>query len=298
MNSGKVSVYFYSKFGYIIASYTTIKDSIIKTVMNPVITKKADVSAQELGETIIESMEKSRKALPVERLEVKDFKFWQISKIKGFSAFSKKFRCLKISEEGNTFEIVEWDRESDGSYGDPTGKKEPCQISSNATATQIGEAVLEYLSENLTIEVDDKLSFDTVNGNCVTYNRPSEKFLDIGDGHTDAYKIFSYEDNDKNYIAFIIDNNYPSFASEDIKERWEKIYGSLLEYQYKKIDKDILKLVVTAKSKSTEIKSYFYQDGEDLLEVLMEIDLENTSREFQNQISEEFKMITNSINIQ
>lgn len=45
--------------------------------------EKANITPELLGEKILESLNKSRESEPVNRSEIKDFKFWQISGIKG-----------------------------------------------------------------------------------------------------------------------------------------------------------------------------------------------------------------------
>ena len=58
-----------------------------------------------------------------------------------------------------------------------------------STAAQLGEAVLSLFSPGLESLANETLSFETVHGSIVSYRRPSDAFLDCGDGHTDAYQI-------------------------------------------------------------------------------------------------------------
>lgn len=116
MKLGSVFVYYNPKWGYIIASDTTIKDSVMRVTINPVHTEKIDITEKQLGKAVIIGLEKSRKAMPVERKNIKDFKFWQISGIKGFAAFSKKFKCVEVTEKDKMLKLRRLERESDGSY--------------------------------------------------------------------------------------------------------------------------------------------------------------------------------------
>ena len=54
----------------------------------------------------MDGLDKSRKALPIERSDIKDFKFWQITGIKGFAAFSKKFQCIDICETEKSIKLL------------------------------------------------------------------------------------------------------------------------------------------------------------------------------------------------
>lgn len=103
MKLGSMALYYNSEKGFIIAPETTIKGSIIHTIMNPVMVENADISPEILGERILEGLKKSRESEPVSRSEINNFKFWQVTGIKGFSVFSKKFKCIDISEENENF---------------------------------------------------------------------------------------------------------------------------------------------------------------------------------------------------
>ena len=58
--------------------------------------------------------------------------------------------------------------------------------------------------------------------NSVTYRRPSDAYLDCGDGHTDAYQVFSLEDAPENQIAFLVDSGYSELNEKAIKMKWQK----------------------------------------------------------------------------
>lgn len=294
---GNVSVYYNPKWGYIITSSTTRKDSLLKVVIKPVLTQKADVTVEQLGETILTALENSQKALPVEREEDKALKFWEISGIKNFAAFSKKFKCIKVIEKESALNLVSLKRNSDGAYAWDKNDKgididlnPPCEYIGNLVYTLFHEEATEVPKE------EEIVSFQTVNENEVTFNRPSDSFLDIGDGHTDAYQIYTYENDEKSLIAFFIDNGYEEISKPEIKRRWTQIYGTLKEYSYEEVDKDLLKLVVCAATDKLSIKSYFYQDGEDLLEVLTEVST-NVSEEQRLEIEKEIENVIKSIKI-
>lgn len=296
MKYGLISIYYSENFGYIIASYTTLKGSVAKVVMNPVNVIEIGTSEEKLGFAIKEALGKSCESSPIDHNEVKDFKFWKIAGIKGFSVFSKKFQCIDLTQKESCYELIELIRENDGSFVEPTNNK-PKQLPLTASEKQIGMTVKQMVSDKDKRENDSIFSFRTLNENTITYTRPADDFEDMGDGHTDAYQIFNHEAYNKNYIAFLIDNKYSEISEEGIKSRWNLLYGELLDYQYEEINNKQLKIITRAISKEVELKSYFYQDGEDLLEVLTEIDIVDTPKELQKEINKELEKVIDSIKI-
>lgn len=140
MNS--MTLYYNSDKGFILAPETTIKGSIIHTTMNPVMVENADISPEILGERILEGLRKSRESEPVNRSEIKNFKFWQVSGIKGYSAFSKKFKCIDISEENENFCITKLIRENDGSYSFPN-REYTIKIQTHISKAELGKSIFE-----------------------------------------------------------------------------------------------------------------------------------------------------------
>ncbi len=297
MEFGSVFLYYNPQWGYIIAPDTTIADTIMRVTIEPVSTEKVDITAEQLGKAIFAGLEKSRKSVPVEREEIKKFKFWQISGIKSFAAFSKKFRCIEVIEQENGYKLARLKRDSDGSFSwikNDMATVLPLDFSEE----YMGKLLYNLLDvEKISHEEEKDLAwFQSLNGNKVIFNRPSDDFMDIGDGHTDAYQIYINKNDEKSYIAFLIDNGYPEINSQGIESCWKQMHGYLEEYNFEEIKDGLLKIIVSAKTAQSNIKSYFYQDGEDLLEVLTEIST-NISGETQINIMKEINNIIESIKI-
>lgn len=132
-------------------------------------------------------------------------------------------------------------------------------------------------------------SFLSLNEKQINYIRPSNDFEDAGDGHTDAYQIYTYDSNDKNYIGFLIDNGYLEYTENAIKQRWQQMYGTLLEFNFQAVSNMPKKIQVSGKTKNEMINSHIYQDGEGKLEVLYEIDLVNTSEKEKEELKKSLK---------
>lgn len=273
MRLGSVQLYYNEKKGFIIAAKTKIRETGMNTKINPVTVLNEDISNEEVGKQIKENLNKSRNALPIERIECENYKFWQITGIKGFSTFSKKFACINISEKDDMLEIIRLERGSSGAYFYPKDKNS-IVLKSDVSDKELGNNIM-----NLLLARDDEKNksmgeFKTVNGNTVIYQEPVD-FFSVGDGHTDAYQMYLYEKDESTHFAFMIDSGYQQVNNNAIKNHWEKAYGILEEYEYEELDSNLVKIMVAAKTKDAYIKSYFLEEGEDLLEIFVWINAEN-----------------------
>lgn len=273
MRLGSVTLYYNEKKGFIIAAETKIKGTGINTQITPVTVLNKGTSNEEVGKQIKENLKKSRNALPVERIKGQSYKFWQITGIKGFSVFSKKFSCIDISEKEDMLEIIRLERGSSGAYFYPKNKNS-IVLRSDVSDKELGNNIM-----NLFLARDDEKNismaeFKTVNGNTVIYQEPTD-FFSVGDGHTDAYQMYLCENGENTYFAFMIDSGYQQVNNNAIRNHWEKAYGILEEYEYEESDSNLIKMMVAAKTKDAYIKSYFLEDGEDLLEIFIWINAEN-----------------------
>lgn len=296
MKNESISIYYNDKFGYIITSDTMVKGLPIHAVVNPVISKPFDINSKILGEAIKEGFLKSLNAKPVELSMARTYKFWQITGIKSFSAFSKNFKMIEIFVQENEFIICEWTRDKDGSYSEPQQKEGQIRLSKKISYEELADKVMDILHD-FRATYDSEYSFSTIDGNIVTYKKASEEFVSKGDGNTDAYQIYRYIDNPSSYIAFLIDNGYEEYNEASIKMRWEKIYGSLSEFNYKKIDNDKVKFQAYGSSKEKLIVTTVFEKENDIFEVLVEIDCTNTSLDIQEKIMKEYYSIIDSVHI-
>ena len=81
---------------------------------------------------------------------------------------------------------------------------------------------------------------------------------------------------------------------EGIRVRWEQIYGDLIEYEYKQED-GIVKIIAKGRTKDCEIYANFFQDDEDFMEVMAQIDINSNSKEKQKKILSEYNHLIRSI---
>lgn len=288
-----MKVYFYSDFGYIVCAETTMGNTPMRVVINPVTVLKSNITIATLGSAIFRSLEQSRNAQPVSRKEIDKYHFWQVSGIKGFASFSKKFSCITIREKGNVLYLSKLVREKDGSYTEPINQS-PMEISANVAAVQLGEIVFNLFLGSSEQCTETTMTFETVHNRTVTYRRPSDAYLDCGDGHTDAYQVFSLEDAPENQIAFLIDSGYSELNEKAIKMKWQKQYGNLIDFCFYSVSKPPLLCKAVGKTAFAQILSYLYQDGDGTMEVIALIDLRQ-SKGTQEKVSADFEMMVHSL---
>ena len=109
-----MKVYYYSGFGYIVCAETTMENTPMRVVINPVTVLESSATVAMLGSAIFNSLEQSRNAQPMNRKEIGKYHFWQVAGIKGFASFSKKFSCITITEKRNILYLSKLVRERMG----------------------------------------------------------------------------------------------------------------------------------------------------------------------------------------
>ncbi len=262
-----MNVYYNSSFGCLVCPETRMGNTPMRVVIDPVTVLDSGFTAAALGEALLNALERSRTAPPVPRVDLGAGRFWQVTGIKGYAAFSRKFQCVRINARGPILEIVKLIRDTDGGYIEPVGQL-PLEIPADAPAAQLGETVLSLFSPGLESLANETLSFETVHGSAVSYRRPSDAFLDCGDGHTDAYQVFTMEDAPRNHISFLIDSGYEELSKAAIQKSWQRQYGPLSEFRFQRRRKPPLMASVRGSTAKAEIISHIYQDGGGMLEVL------------------------------
>lgn len=214
--------------------------------------------------------------------------------IKGFASFSKKFQCIDVEHSGAVLRLEKLIRDTDGGY--IHSDTSTVEIPANSTAEQLGSTVLELFSTGQSQPLSRTISFETLHGRTVTYRRPSDAFTDCGDGHTDAYQIFSFDDAPENHIAFLIDSGYSELTEAAIKSRWCRMFGELLEFHFQAQQGGEPMAVIKGKTANAEITSYIYQDGEGTMEVMSLIELA-LPQEVQKTLQMECELMVSSITI-
>lgn len=267
----------------------------MRVVIDPVTVLGSGFTAAALGEALLNALERSRTAPPVPRVDLGAGRFWQVTGIKGFAAFSKKFQCVRIDARGPVLEIVKLIRDTDGGYIEPVNQP-PLKVPTGIPAAQLGETVLSLFSSGPESSANETLSFETVHGSVVTYRRPSDAFQDCGDGHTDAYQVFALEDAPGSHIAFLIDSGYHDLSKAAVQERWQEQYGPLSEFRFRRRRKLPLIASMQGRAAEAEVISHIYQDGEGTLEILACIE-HLLPLETQETVRAEYQMLIRSIAI-
>ena len=298
MIKGSISIYYNSEWGYIVVADTTLYDSVMRVTIPPIMTENNNATELCLGKMALEALERSRNAMPVMEEEIADFNFWQVSGIKGFSAFSKRFQCVEVKEQETGYHVEQLIRERNGSYvWDESA--DGINLDLDCTEEQMGRVIYKMFHEEILSDAgrSDTVSFETVNHQTIQFVHPPDQFQDVGDGNTDAYQIYTYQDDEKTYIAFLIDNGYAQVNQQGILKRWKQMYGNVQDFHFVKNTEGVIKYVATAKTQETIIKSYFCKDGDGWLEILLEIN-NQFSIEHKTQIIEYMEEMIKTIKIE
>ncbi|MEB3072778.1 hypothetical protein [Parvimonas sp. C2] len=250
-----------------------------------------EMSNTEFGNEILTKLEYSENSK--HKNSEKDF--WTITGIKSYNTFCKKYKFIKILKYDDRIKVELWVSIGKGYIG----SKNPNNIVE--LLLPINPEVLGETVRNLALnskDIDFECGgFETADDSKVSYKLLPDEYIDIEDGHTDAYQIYIHEEYENNYIGFMIDTAYESFSSEDIKKTWTRWHGDLKSFKYKEIDNKEYYVEVSGKNKKIEKHSYLYKDGEEVLELTFEIDLVNTPLELQEKIKKDFKKFVKSVKV-
>ena len=249
----------------------------------------------EFGKEILTKLEYSEKAK--RRNSKKDF--WTITGIKSYNTFSKKYKSIDILKYDDRIELEVWYYSGKG-YELSENPNDTIELTLPINPEVLGETVRNLALNSKDIDFENNFKnggFETADDSKVSYKLLPDEYIDIEDGHTDAYQIYIHEEYENNYIGFMIDTAYESFSSEDIKKTWIRWHGDLKSFKYKEIDDKEYYVEVSGKNKKIEKHSYLYKDGEEVLELTFQIDLVNTPLELQEKIKKNFKKFVKSVNI-
>ena len=253
------------------------------------------MSNTEFGKEILSKLEYS------ENSKCKNSKkhFWTITGIKSYSTFGKKYKLIHIFEYDDKIEIEVW-YFNGKFYESSKNPEETVELTLPINPEVLGETVRNLALNSKDIDFENNFKnggFETADDSKVSYKLLPDEYIDIEDGHTDAYQIYIHEEYENNYIGFMIDTAYESFSSEDIKKTWTRWHGDLKSFKYKEIDNKEYYVEITGKNKKIEKYSYLFKDGEEVLELTFEIDLVNTPLELQEKIKKDFKKFVKSVKV-
>ena len=254
-----------------------------------------EMSNTEFGNEILTKLKYSENS----KCENSKKDFWTITGIKSYSTFSKKYKSIDISKYDDKIEIEVWYYSGKG-YELSENPNDTIELTLPINPEVLGETVRNLALNSKDIDFENNFKnggFETADDSKVSYKLLPDEYIDIEDGHTDAYQIYIHEDYENNYIGFMIDTAYESFSSEDIKKTWTRWHGDLKSFKYKEIDNKEYYVEITGKNKKIEKYSYLFKDGEEVLELTFEIDLVNTPLELQEKIKKDFKKFVKSVKV-
>ena len=250
-----------------------------------------EMSNTEFGNEILTKLEYSENSK--HKNSEKDF--WTVTGIKSYNTFCKKYKFIQVLKYDDRIKVELWVSIGKGYIGSKNANN-IVELFLPINPEVLGEAVRNLALNSKDIDFECG-GFETADDSKVSYKLLSDEYIDIEDGHTDAYQIYIHEEYENNYIGFMIDTAYESFSSEDIKKTWTRWHGDLKSFKYKDIDDKEYYVEITGKNKKMEKHSYLYKDGEEVLELTFEIDLVNTPLELQEKIKKDFKKFVKSVKV-
>ena len=287
-----ITIFYNEKFGYIIGSHTKQAKTDIPTTLDQVEILEPDTSIENLSKYMYKAIEKSFNN-PIYNNEILP-KYWTVSGIKSFSSFSKNFSSVKIIVDDSICKCYKLMLATkSGGYKVDKNYYFECPKELLYNETNKIKSWLLMVNEN----ISKNGGFETADDSKVSYKLLPNEYIDIEDGHTDAYQIYTHEEYENNYIGFMIDTAYESFSDEDIKKTWTRWYGALKTFKYKEIDNKEYYVEISGKNKKIEKQSFLFKDGEEVLELTFEIDLANTPLELQKRIRKDFIELVESVKV-
>ena len=287
-----ITIFYNEKFGYIIGSHTKQAKTDIPTTLDQVEILEPDTSIENLSKYMYKAIEKSFNN-PIYNNEILP-KYWTVSGIKSFSSFSKNFSSVKIIVDDSICKCYKLMLATkSGGYKVDKNYYFECPKELLYNETNKIKSWLLMVNEN----ISKNGGFETADDSKVSYKLLPNEYIDIEDGHTDAYQIYIHEEYENNYIGFMIDTAYESFSDEDIKKTQTRWYGALKTFKYKEIDNKEYYVEISGKNKKIEKQSFLFKDGEEVLELTFEIDLANTPLELQKRIRKDFIELVESVKV-
>ncbi|MEB3025333.1 hypothetical protein [Parvimonas sp. M13] len=303
-----ITIFYNEKFGYIIGSHTKQAKTDIPTTLDQVEILAPAVSIENLSKYMYKAIEKSFNN-PIYNNEILP-KYWTVSGIKSFSSFSKNFSSVKIIVDDGICKChkLMLATKSGGYKVDKNYYFEcPKEFLYNET-NKIKNWLLMVNENNF-----KNGGFETADDSKISYKLLPDEYIDIEDGHTDAYQIYIHEDYESNYIGFMIDSGYEKVINsvieklceklfyntlnKKIKKTWTRWYGPLKSYEYKDVNNKMYYAQIFGKTDKVEKHSYLFKDGEEVLELTFQIDLVNTPLELQEKIKKDFTKFVKSVKV-
>ena len=200
------------------------------------------------------------------------------SGIKSTHKFSKMYRCIHLSKSPNGYEIQEWFRNPRyGSYQQPDDTN-AVHLSLGASAIGFGQAIRDCLAVKHEPTELHIMEFQLFDGRTMRFKMPPDDYINVGDAHTDAHQVFEYAENSNVYFGFIYGTNYDPLDSATVKEIWERYHGSVLKFDFARVEEGPFSYIAKAEGKDKIIRALFFMDGGIWNEFLLHIDTSNLAK--------------------
>ena len=260
--SESISVEFNDKKGYIISSLAVIKGMGARCTLYPAIGLSADADISELVDAFDKAFTRSREAGEVVYDRNSQDKYWDISGIKSYKAFSKKYKHVSVRTYNDEI-IVErgiYDPEH-GGYSYTGNQEDRITLEAEYSLEDIVRVVIRFFKEcDVSQENSDRSKLENQGKSVISYVGPCDDLDFCGDGGTDAYAV--YEDpNTGDHFEFLIDNGFKSFDEKNVRLALERQYGDFSAFSYNVISDE--RTNITAENHKCRIESSIFHKNDD-----------------------------------
>jgi len=298
MDKARTCVYYSSEKGFLVVPYAVLANSVARVVVEPIIKLDVKISAQELGDSLVKTVNIAELSPPVGRKQVEENVLGRVSGIKSIPRFSKVFRSVSVTKREDCYTIKEWIQHPKGGYVEAFDKQEII-LALNTTPKELGMAVFSVLGNEVSFDEVEYDSFKMHNNEVLTYRYPSDQFTDVGDGGVDTYQMFVYADGDTDSanIAFLFDSRYENINEVSIAKKWQQLYGKLEEFQLNKVDHGIFNCSAGARAEDKLLYSHFYQKEECFLELSLVLRIKKLPDQVVKSLYDEYNSIARSCSL-
>lgn len=264
-------------------------------------------SPEVIGEAILDAFEHIRISPVDARSQAErdeDSVYLKETKCKSFRAFNKKFLCcdIRIDEQGLYMVSASLSSVDNRGYTGIDGD-EPVELPSNATAADLGNAVInafriiEEYAKSQKPDPYPPVEVELLSDQKVKISPPRDRhFTDMQDGGAaEIYRLYEYypkegaESSAEFYLGIAAELDC-DISEENIRRVLEEMYGSSEMFTIGESTYETFTLRVEMRNKSVHRISYLKQiDENELLECTMEVKQPNRRKKLDERLSEMFE---------
>jgi len=265
----ETDIFFNEEQGFIIMSYTKIKESGLRVGAEPSIKLPPNATTSELTRNILASLKASENAEPVKGSKF-SYSLVQVAGIRSYTKVSKTHRLISVTKTEEGYALEEFIKKRDRSYV-PGLEESIVYLPLTVAEDELGNAVLALLAKDVA-EDNNTGQIETLNENTIAFTYPSDDYIATEDVH-EGYYTFIYDTGDdakRAHFSFAF-CHHVGINKNIVKAQWERLHGQLQEYEFKENKTGMFKYTASGKSKYKMLVSNFIKDDDLWCELVLEI---------------------------